>query len=301
MPQIINIHADDWGISDEITDNILDCINNGIVNSISIVNNTNSFDYSMNQLKNLNKDIRLNLHLNLVEGFPITSKSEIPNLINKNGEFKFTFLELWLKYLTSSIIKRKRIRHQIKTEIECQIKKYCNHFNNEIPLRIDSHMHFHMIPFVFDVLLELSEVYKIEFIRIPRELRYYNSATNKNYLSSNLIKNVLLNCLAKHSLVKLKKRNIQWNQYFIGVLATGDVSIDDIDSALKTINKKGKAKSVDILFHPGGVKDSKSITWTNKKMFLDYYSSINRKKESNVLKNPKTKEIILHYENIFNN
>lgn len=301
MKRIINIHADDFGTSDEITDGIIDSINDGLVNSISIITTTESYINSMNKLKNVNDDVRLNLHINLIEGYPCTPKSEIPDIVNQSGEFKYTFLALWIKYLTSSRKEKEKITNQIRTEIECQINKYRDHITDEVPLRIDSHMHFHMIPFIFDILLELSNRYNIKFIRIPYELRYYNSATNKNYISSNIIKNVLLNSLARFKSEKLKESNIGRNDYFIGVLATGNITLPDLNSALKAISTKGNPKSVDILFHPGGIKDVKSITWTNKKMFLDYYTSINRKQERHLLKNKETKKTILHYETLFNN
>jgi predicted glycoside hydrolase/deacetylase ChbG (UPF0249 family) len=298
--RIINIHADDFGISDEITDNILDTINNGITNSISIVTNTDSFAGSIEKLKKLNH-VRLSLHINLVDGTPISAKSEVNDIVNKDGEFKFSFLSLWLKYITSSRKKKERLKTQIKTEIVLQIKRYQEHLSAENPLRIDSHMHFHMIPFIFDIILEISVDYPINFIRIPYELRYYHASINKNYLSANIIKNLLLNRIAIVKSPLLKEYNIERNEYFIGVLSTGNCTYKNLKYGLKEISKKGNPKSVDILFHPGGVKDSKSVTWTTRKMFHSYYSSANREREAKVLKDIKTKETVLDYETIFNN
>ncbi len=170
MRKVINIHADDYGIGNEITDNILDCINNGTVNSVSVVCTTDHFEYGIEKYNNLSKKIRLCLHLNLVEGKPLTPKSEIDHIVGQSGEFKYSFLSLWLHYALSPKSKKEKLRFQIKTEIENQIDKYKSAIHNDIPLLLDSHMHFHMIPFVFECILEVSKKHKIDFIRNPYEL-----------------------------------------------------------------------------------------------------------------------------------
>ena len=99
----------------------------------------------------------------------------------------------------------------------------------------------------------------------------------------------------------MKKNNINRNEYFIGVLSTGNMDTNDIELALKKIKNKKKPKSIDILFHPGGVKNYKTIKWTNKHIFHNFYSSKNRDKELNVLKSNVLKNLIEKYETIFNN
>jgi len=162
-------------------------------------------------------------------------------------------------------------------------------------------MHLHMIPFIFDIIIELSEHYRINFIRIPYELKYFNIRKLYNILSANFIKNCLLNYLSKLNSAKLKRYNINRNDYFIGVLASGNMTIDDVDIALKMISNRTKPKSVDILFHPGGVENKKSVNWTKNNIFQSYYSSDDRKRERNILKSKRLKNIIDYYETIFSN
>ena len=86
MKQIINIHADDYGINSEISDNIISSINNGLTNSISIVCNTNDFTKDIRKLDSLGKNIRKSLHLNLVEGSPLSDKSDVNMIVDENGD-----------------------------------------------------------------------------------------------------------------------------------------------------------------------------------------------------------------------
>ena len=102
MKGIINVHVDDYGLGTEISNNIIESINNGIVNSVSIICNTKDFNDSISKLKKSNCDVRVSLHLNLVEGTPLALESKVNKLVNKVGEFRYSFISLWLKYILSS-------------------------------------------------------------------------------------------------------------------------------------------------------------------------------------------------------
>lgn len=289
MEKYIHIHADDFGLCKEISDNILDCVNHGQINSVSIVCNTENFEYSIGNYKNLEKNIRLCLHLNLGEGSAVSKISDVDLLVDSKGEFKFLFVSLWLKYLFSTSNTKSKLRNQIKHEIENQIKLLKNAIGENVTLNIDSHMHVHLIPFILDIILDLSKQHKIEFIRTPYERKYFSLKTFKNYFSANILKNVLLNYLSKKAKRKLNNHHIKSNEFFIGILATGRMTNFDVISALKSIKN---ANSFDILFHPGGVKNKKSVTWTTKSAFKSYYSSQNRTFEANILKSEKFKMTI---------
>lgn len=287
MNKTINIHADDFGLCETITNDILDCITNGNVNSISIVCNTEGFEHGVAGLKKVSKQIRLCLHLNLIEGKPVAPKSEVGLIVNKAGEFKYSFLILWLSYAFSSKHKRKELQRQIKTEMEYQIEKYIHSVDDPFPLNIDSHRHFHVIPFLSDQLIELSYKYKINFIRTPYESRYFSIHVLRNYLSLNIIKNILLNSLSKRLKAKLQKQNISTNECFVGVLSTGNMTFTNLKTALDKINNMTGTKSVDVLFHPGGVNNKYDVGWTINPRFRSYYSSVNRINESRLLKQTK--------------
>ncbi len=79
------------------------------------------------------------------------------------------------------------------------------------------------------------------------------------------------------------------------------MSYRDVNSALSRIQRKKTPKSIDILFHPGGITDKKNIDWTKNEAFLNYYSSADRRTESKVLKRNEFKSLIEKYETIFNN
>jgi predicted glycoside hydrolase/deacetylase ChbG (UPF0249 family) len=102
MNRVIHVHADDYGLGEEISNNIIDCINYGIVNSISIICNTKDFIDSIKIIKKSTNGVRMSLHINLMEGSPITDPSKVYMIINKDGEFRYSFITIWLKYILST-------------------------------------------------------------------------------------------------------------------------------------------------------------------------------------------------------
>ena len=75
--------ADDYGLCETSSMHIQQCIDNGGLNKVSIFPNFEQVDLS--KLKN----IRLSLHLNLVEGRCMSDVTEIDLIADENGNFKF--------------------------------------------------------------------------------------------------------------------------------------------------------------------------------------------------------------------
>lgn len=283
----IILHADDFGISNEISQNILDCVINGSIARVSVICNTN---HIKKEYLPLNKG----LHLNLVEGIPISDKDEIANLINSKGEFKFSFLSYILQYYFSGNKKRQILRKELSTEIENQIKKY-NELYTITEIHMDGHTHIHIIPFILDIILSLKDKYNIRSIRLPRE-KFYFGGPCKDYFSSNLIKHIILNFLSYLQINKIKAAGLRHNDYFIGVLSSGSMTIKSLTKALAVLIKKNQNMIIEVLFHPGFVKNKREINWTKNDVFLKYYSDLKREKEKKMLLSEEYKELIKHFQ-----
>ncbi len=295
----IIIHADDYGLSRGITDNILECVDKGVVSSVSLIANGYAVDYAISEYKK-RPNLRLSCHLNLFEGLPVNQPDKVNLLLDKNGYFRHSFLSLWGKYVFGNKEERSLLKHQVQLEMSAQIEKVRNKIGVEAPLNIDSHIHFHMIPFVFKSLLELDKKYNISFIRIPEEplfFHYENPHSIQNYLGSNLIKHYLLNSLSKEYKKVLSEAGINYCDYFIGLLHTGKMSGGVVRSALSSIPADKKNATVEILFHPGGANDGEETLWANNDMLLKYYFSSWRKFESNEL----TSEYLVNFLRRFSN
>jgi predicted glycoside hydrolase/deacetylase ChbG (UPF0249 family) len=283
----IILHADDFGISREISKNILDCVMIGSINRVSIICNT---DHNNKKYLSLNKG----LHLNLVEGKPISNRKEIRSLINAYGEFKFSFLSYILQYYFSSSKKKQIFKRELSLEIENQIKRYIDLYAIR-DIHIDGHTHIHILPFILDIILQLKDKYNIQSIRLPKE-KFYFGGPYKNYFSSNLIKHIILNFLSYLQINKIRTAGLRYNDYFIGVLSSGSMTIKSLTKALAVLIKKRQNMVIEVLFHPGFVNDKREINWTKNDDYLKYYSDLKREKEKKVLLSEEYKELIQHFQ-----
>ena len=74
--------ADDYGISKQCNRRIEKCLESGVLNKVSILPNGELTDFKQRLLK---KDVSISLHINLVEGYPLSKPNEINMLLSENG------------------------------------------------------------------------------------------------------------------------------------------------------------------------------------------------------------------------
>ena len=276
----IIINADDFANSLNMSDIIMRCAKDGILNSTSIMINSPYLDESILKLENAN--IRTSLHLNIAEGRPISSQNEL-NYLLQDGKFSKSFEKVVLGYYFGTKQKREIIKNDIKAEFKNQILLYSKKLHTK-EINLDSHQHYHTIPFIVDILIELKKELDLDisYVRVPKEPFFIDlsSIENiKNYLGLNIIKHILLNFFSKGLIKKLKRYGIKHNDAFVGVLFTGNVTFNSIKKAIKKINT---SKCVEILLHPGYLSLEENSKYKDDK-FKQFYINKGRKKEMQVL------------------
>ena len=133
--------ADDYGLCDTMSANIQKCIDEGALNKVSVFPNFDKVDLS--KLFE-NKQIRVSLHLNLVEGKCMANSDEIDLIADKSGNLKQTFIRIFIL----SLLHKTKFKAQIYKEIRAQILFWKSILPKDVPFCIDSHQHTHMIPAV---------------------------------------------------------------------------------------------------------------------------------------------------------
>jgi len=145
-----------------------------------------------------------------------------------------------------------------------------------------------MIPFVFDVLMELHDEFHFGYVRCLAEpffLTFDGFDSLRNYFGLNIAKHAILNALSRRALLRLRAREIPHCQYFIGVLFTGNMRQRSVDAALARLDDRYKpGELVEILFHPGGAVPNEEWIWNGKPSFRNVYYSQWRTRERNTLK-----------------
>ena len=271
--------ADDYGISKSSNTRIEECLKNGVLNKISVLPNSDALDFKR---RLLGENVKLSLHLNLIEGYPLSKKEDVSLLISDKGIFKYSFIGL---FFLSIFGNRSLLKKQLYNEIKMQIDFWKKEMGEETPILVDSHQHTHMIPLVFKTLMRVikEENVEVEYIRIPAEpiLPYIKSPSLYfKFRPIGLIKQWLLKFLKFVNRKELKKANIK-SALFMGIMFSGQLTEDKINKLLPYYKKQNE--NIEIAFHPGYLESRESLIDGFRQNFKKFYYSKWRRIEYDTL------------------
>lgn len=245
--------ADDFGISQGITDTILDAVDGKAVTAVGVAANGCDFERAMEQLR-LRGHRFVFVHLNLTQGKPLLPPAEVNLLVDRRGCFRHSFASLWFSSLRAGTGKRAGIAHQVRSEIGAQIRKVKENLPPGAIIGINSHEHVHAIPFVFKALYALHSETPFDHCRMQREpffLYLSDWPAIRAYLGPNLIKHFLLRYLSRRHSAMLAQGTKMRTSRMVGVLHTGRMRAQTALKALSGIKPQENDDLVEILFHPG--------------------------------------------------
>ena len=273
--------ADDYGISKISNTRIEECLTNGVLNKISVLPNSDALDFKR---RLLGENVKLSLHLNLIEGYPLSKKEDVSLIVSDKGFFKYSFIGL---FFLSFFGNRSLLEKQLYNEIKMQIDFWKKEMGEETPILVDSHQHTHMIPLVFKTLMRVikEENVEVEYIRIPAEpiLPYIKSPSLYfKFRPIGLIKQWLLKFLKFVNRKELKKANIK-SALFMGIMFSGQLTEDKINKLLPYYKKQNE--NIEITFHPGYLESGESLIDGFRQNFKKFYYSKWRRVEFNTLIN----------------
>ena len=289
---MIEYHADDYGMFRTQSRHIIDCYHNGALNGISIMPNSPYLAECMDEIKDFKKKLAITVHLNLVEGQPLTG-AKASKLIDGDGNFSIGFGKLLLVGFVPVL--RRIYYRQIRREMEAQILS-CREYMNDGRFRLDGHVHYHMLPLVFDAIMDVVKEHNLEvsYIRFPREdLNLYRKVSGKikGIKLINIVKVLVLNTLANRNERKYEDMLVSLGvqrKFFMGVMLSGHMFYDNVKECIPVasdiIADKG-LQDMEILFHPGDVTDITEVSQITSKDDLDFLNvnSANRQKEAEAL------------------
>jgi len=272
---VVYISADDYGLCDVASTHIQQCIDCDAINKVSVFPNLEQVDPKR---ITESKNVRLSLHLNLVEGKCMAKPSEVPLLADKYGNLKHSFTGL----LKLGLFHPKEFSKQVYREIKAQVLFWKSLLPEAALFCVDGHQHTHMIPSVFNALLRVLEEEKVnlDYIRIPCEplLPYIKTPSLYfTYNPINVAKQWLLNFLWRLNKHKGQKLH---TALFFGILFSGRMDERRVLRILPKYEKLAQKRGMDIevLFHPGYLDVNDSFTGKNI-AFSKFYLSGNRKTE----------------------
>ena len=154
----MNITLDDFGLNKTVNREINKWTLARKVDFVSLLTNLPSTDEAIQLYKNGGKkQYKIGLHLNLIEGKPLSRVYEIPSLVNKDGFFYP--LPLFILRLFFGMIQKKDVMKEMQKQYNVMIEGRipCEHIN--------SHQNIHVFHFMYSCVDEFAQKNNIRYVR----------------------------------------------------------------------------------------------------------------------------------------
>jgi len=240
------VNADDFGLTEQVTEGILRSHSEGIVRSTSAMFNMKIIGKACKNLKYF-PQLRVGIHVVITEGYPISDPAYVKDLIAENGMFNNS-----LEQMRRLMWPRKKILQQVKIEI-CQQVKTAIDLGIELT-HIDSHHGVHRFPVVAAAIRDLASD-----LSVPMKIRNQKGGywCEKKAPADLRIKKLFKNIKIAHKLLSYKYNNLKYQK--IGFIMP-DIIIKpnfylgnktDILSILNERISSMKGRSGEFVVHPG--------------------------------------------------
>ncbi|MCU0783819.1 MAG: hopanoid biosynthesis-associated protein HpnK [Verrucomicrobia bacterium] len=219
------VNADDFGRSPSINAAVIRAHREGILTSASLMVNEPALAAAV-ELAKQNPKLGVGLHLTLLCGHSALPSEKIPGLVNAQREFSDGPAGVGFRYFFHS-----GLREQLRAEIHEQFARFRA---TGLPLdHVNGHLHLHLHPTVFRILMADAEQLGIRHLRLTREpfwLDAHLAAGRRLYRS---VHAAFFFVLAWFAQSRLRRQGIRHTQRVFGLLEN-----DRVDEAyvLKLLN-----------------------------------------------------------------
>lgn len=161
QPTRLIINGDDFGKSREVNEAVVRAFLAGTLTSCSLMVTGEAFDHAVESARN-HPGLAVGIHLVTVNGRSVLPHREIPHLVDQRGFFPRSPVLAGLRYYFC-----RTARSELHRELSAQMGKF---FETGLqPSHIDSHLHLHIHPVVFEIACSLGERFGVRRMRVPHD------------------------------------------------------------------------------------------------------------------------------------
>lgn len=209
------VNADDFGGSPSINEAVIRAHREGILTTASLMVNEAACAEAVGLAKE-NPQLGVGLHLTLLMGHSALPHGEIPGLVNEAGEFLDDPVKVGFKYFF-----QRDLREQLRKEIHAQFARFRA---TGLPLdHVNGHLHLHLHPTVFGILMEDAGTLGIERMRLTRDPFWLDVSMARGerlYRGSHALIYLILSRAAR---ARLRTRKIRHTHRVFGLLQNARV------------------------------------------------------------------------------
>ena len=209
------VNADDFGRSHEINQAVIRAHREGILTTASLRVNGEGADEAV-ELAQQNPRLGIGLHLTLACGLSTLGQKEIPDLVTREGFFSDDPVRAGMAYFF-----RRRLTPQLSREMEAQFRKF--HQTGLLLDHVNGHLHFHLHPTVFAILMQHARTWGIKALRLTYDPLSLNARLAKGRWPYRLSHWLIYFILSRRAKAALREQGIRHTRTVFGLLQNANV------------------------------------------------------------------------------
>jgi hopanoid biosynthesis associated protein HpnK len=263
--QQVIINADDFGRSEEINEAIIRAHREGVLTSCSLMVSGAAFQQAVRLAKE-NPRLGVGIHLVTVVGKSVLPHTEIPSIVDEQGNFSNNPNLAGMKYYFSA-----QARRAIRKELAAQFARFAE---TGLPFsHIDGHLHLHVHPVIFKTALQLGLQYGVKRMRVPTEELQLALGFDKRYRMRKTFHKWMFAALGAYMKRHLKRHGFEFAERVYGNLQSGAMNEDYFLYALDHL----RAATNEIYFHPAFYPAGNILSEEEQQAMTEYRALISHK------------------------
>jgi hopanoid biosynthesis associated protein HpnK len=234
------VNADDFGMSPAINAGIIQAHRGGIVTSATIVANGASFAEAV-RLAAANPELGVGVHLNLVEGRPVSPAPQVASLVDETGRLGGSSLAVAARQWLGRVD-----RDELLLELEAQIARVID--AGIQPTHVDSHMHTHCLPGIAEAVAAAAARFGIGRVRCAAERV---SRPTRDVSPGSWMRSTVVSYLATRSRHRLWARGLRTTDHFVGPRFMGRLDSRRLHSIIEGL----PAGTTELMCHPAAAPE----------------------------------------------
>ena len=221
------ISGDDFGLAPAINAAIVQAHTQGCLTSASLSVAGPAAEEAAAIARQL-PTLGLGLHLTLTDEYPVSPPASIPSLIDRNGKFFSSSAHFAARWMTGWI-EPQHVRREIRSQLER---------TSSLGLRLthlDGHDHLHVLPGVFEIVLDEMTRVGVHTLRIPLETTTIGSGAWPKPEWPRRIMRAVLNCCSRRAARIARQAGVVFPQRFIGFFGAGHMTPATLLDRLDTL------------------------------------------------------------------
>jgi len=218
------VNADDFGRSSSINHAVIRAHREGILTTASLMVNEPAFEEAV-ALAREDPKLGVGLHLTLLCGHSALPFEKIPGLVNPNREFSNSPARVGFRYFFN-----RDLREQLRAEIHAQFQKF---HDTSLPMdHVNGHLHLHLHPTVFNILIEDAAQLGINCLRLTYDPFWLNLRLARGHFPYRALHAAIYFCLSRRARPFLVQRGIRHTKTVFGLLQNARVDESYITALL---------------------------------------------------------------------